>query len=556
MRAQQRARTGMCARLALIAIPLLAALALGQDGAIERATFVRMDDGVRLNTSVFIPDGPEPRSGWPAIVFVHGLGGSKTIAAARRAAGRGYVGLAYTVRGQGRREGGHPSDGLSTPVGDREAQDLRAMLAWLQEQHPVNPDRIGITGSSQGGLHAWMALAHGMRVAAAIPQNFTADVSRAVLINGGINPNAVIPSRSPLAYNPATIRNRRKWISAYDVPAMRSAVSKRDLRERLRGTRVPVMVQFAFEDGWGSPNNVIADFRALAGPKKLYLGTGGHGSPNVNSERDFRQRWADRWFDRWLKDVPNGIDAEPAVEVAMQGSWHHVPMPSFPPPATQMINYYLVGKSSKDGDLAREDLVDRTEYLKRNSELQGVAGGGALTAQTLEHRARAGFGGAGFYAAGARLYGDRGALARWQLDSLRFSTPPLGRDLALAGIPEVQLAIEGTAAKRQVALRLWDVERSTGRRRLLSRASLTTDRPEPDGHAVRIQLNALAYRVPAGNTIELEISNLDLDWDFESQRWRKLRAIPVFEGGALKLHTGEWLFSLLRLPEFDESAKR
>ena len=73
----------------------------GQAGAIEKTTFVRMDDGVRLNTSVFVPDGPEPPNGWPAIVFVHGLGGSKTSASAQRAASRGYFGLAYTVRGQG-----------------------------------------------------------------------------------------------------------------------------------------------------------------------------------------------------------------------------------------------------------------------------------------------------------------------------------------------------------------------------------------------------------------------------------------------------------------------
>ena len=37
---QQRARAKMCTPLALITVPLLAALALGQDGATENSTFV------------------------------------------------------------------------------------------------------------------------------------------------------------------------------------------------------------------------------------------------------------------------------------------------------------------------------------------------------------------------------------------------------------------------------------------------------------------------------------------------------------------------------------
>jgi len=66
----------------LIAAALRAALAVGHDGANEKLTFVRMDDGVRLKTSLFMPDGTAPPNGWPAIVCVHGLGGSKAAASA------------------------------------------------------------------------------------------------------------------------------------------------------------------------------------------------------------------------------------------------------------------------------------------------------------------------------------------------------------------------------------------------------------------------------------------------------------------------------------------
>ncbi len=536
------------------AVCFAACLAAFAQGGVERSdAFVAMDDGVRLNASVFVPEGAAADAGWPAIVFVHGLGGSKPAAAARRAAGRGYVGLAYTVRGQGRREGGAPSEGFSTPVGKREADDLRAMLAWLHENYPVDPRRIGITGSSQGGLHSWMAVAYEMGVAAAVPQNFTAELSRAVIVNGGIHSRAIVPENPPLAYSAETIELRRKAVVAYDAEALRKSAAARDLRARLRGAAVPVMAQFAFEDGWGPANNVIDDFRQLKGPRKLYLGTGGHGSPAVQAEQRFRQRWTDRWFDRWLRGERNGIDDEPPIEVAVMGSWRHLSLPSFPPPETQMTNYYLEGTGEKGGRLAREDRADRREHEKRNSGLQSAAPAGALTRQTLRHRGAASFGPAEFYAAGGPLRGPKGALSRFRLDSLRYTAAPLEQELMLLGIPEAQLALGGSASRRQIALRLWDAGPESGRRRLISRASMTTGRKSAsDGHAVRIAMSAAAYRIPAGHAIELELSNLDLAWDNAEQDWRRLWAIPLFDPGGLTVHTGERPFSLLRLPEYTE----
>lgn len=531
-------------------------LLLGHDGPSEIRSMVRMDDGVHLNVTVWHPALPPPEDGWPAIVFVHGLGGSKAAAAARRAASRGYVGLAYTVRGQGRRLNGAPSEGYSTPVGDREARDLRAMLDWLRGNHPVNPERIGITGNSQGGLHSWMAVAHDMGIAAAVPQNFTADVSRAVTPNGGINPRAIVPKNPPLAYRPATVAARRELITAYDVDGLRSVTARQDLRERLRGTTIPVMVQFAFEDGWGVANNVIDDFRALAGPRKLYLGTGGHGSANVASEVRFRQAWTYRWFDRWLKGERNGIESEPEVEIAVLDTWQHMSLSSFPPPEVQMTTYYLEGAGQKGGRLAREDRVDRTDYLQRSSEVATVDPSRAFTSQRLEHRPGTGFGLSEFYDARGPLRGPNGILTRFRVDALRYITPKVEQDLLLIGIPEVQLAYTGTARKRQLALRLWDVDESSRTRRLISRGSMTSEIESEEGRAKRIAMGATAYRLAAGRLIEIEISNLDLDWDYRRQAWRRLWTIPVFEPGEITIQTGEWLFSLLRLPEYPVHEER
>ena len=35
-----------------------------------------MDDGVRIDASLLLPDGPAPTGGWPAVMLFHGLGGN------------------------------------------------------------------------------------------------------------------------------------------------------------------------------------------------------------------------------------------------------------------------------------------------------------------------------------------------------------------------------------------------------------------------------------------------------------------------------------------------
>lgn len=48
-----------------------------------------------------------------------------------------------------------------------------------------------------------------------------------------------------------------------------------------------------------------------------------------------------RWFERWLKDVPNGIDQEPAVRVFVQGVNRWRDFAEWPPPGTTTTSWYL-----------------------------------------------------------------------------------------------------------------------------------------------------------------------------------------------------------------------
>lgn len=99
-----------------------------------------MNDGVRLDATVCQPAASAPSGGWPAVLIVHGHGdtGCKVscLARASRLAQRGYLTVAYSVRGQG------ASEGLSFHMGPREIFDLQDVVAWMEQTLPIDAQRI------------------------------------------------------------------------------------------------------------------------------------------------------------------------------------------------------------------------------------------------------------------------------------------------------------------------------------------------------------------------------------------------------------------------------
>ena len=121
---------------------LLLALALaGPAAAFSRADLaLPMDDGVSLAATLYLPDGPVPEGGWPAIVMFHGLGGNRTSSntiAENTFANQGYAVLTFDTRGHGQ------SGGLFSAVGERELQDFRAIHAWLAARK-IAPADLGV----------------------------------------------------------------------------------------------------------------------------------------------------------------------------------------------------------------------------------------------------------------------------------------------------------------------------------------------------------------------------------------------------------------------------
>ena len=101
-------------------------------------------------------------TGWPLLIAVHGLPATKQAAAARAAdfAQRGYLVVAYDVRGQGSGIALNPGKG-SGIMSLQEWIDMFEVIEWARSTYPnlVDNQRVGVFGVRQGGAHAWAAAA-------------------------------------------------------------------------------------------------------------------------------------------------------------------------------------------------------------------------------------------------------------------------------------------------------------------------------------------------------------------------------------------------------------
>src|SRR5262245_9293800 len=168
---------------------VLAVLALAAPGTAsafgKQDRMITMSDGVEIATTYYVPDGAPPAGGWPAVMLLHGLGGSRTTAtplgmslnsmAETQLAPQGYAALTFDARGHGQ------SQGLVSIDGPREIQDVRELFGWLAARPEVNRQRIGAFGYSYGGGAIWRATAEGVPFAAIEPAITWTDLYSALL---------------------------------------------------------------------------------------------------------------------------------------------------------------------------------------------------------------------------------------------------------------------------------------------------------------------------------------------------------------------------------------
>jgi len=263
-------------RLLVVSLAALAVASPAQAFSKQDGTQV-MDDGVSLATSLYLPDGRMPAGGWPAVVVLHGLAGTRGSVelVSTTLAEAGFAVLAYDARGHG------SSGGVITLAGPREVADLRAIRNALAARTDVSDARIGAWGISYGGGQIWNALAAGVPFAAAeVLQTWTSlydalwpqGLARSGIVAGLA---ASVAPRSPLI---ASLRDAA--VQSTNPAALGRLAAERSALGRASSIRTPTYLFQGRVDFVFDISQATTAFAGLKGPKKLYVGAFGH-SPST-----------------------------------------------------------------------------------------------------------------------------------------------------------------------------------------------------------------------------------------------------------------------------------
>jgi predicted acyl esterase len=303
---------------------LLAVAAAGFAIAAPAQAFTRTDqllamgDGVSLASSFYAPDGAPPAGGWPAVLVLHGIGGSRGTVneiAEQYLAPQGYAVLTVDARGHGE------SSGQSTFVGSRELADYAAAFTWLRSRPGVSDRKVGAMGFSLGGGSVWKLLtAPGARLAAAVPIMTWTSLYDALLPQGFAKAGLIASIRGLLPderWDPTVRALTDDALFNRNLPGIQEFARERSVRNDLERIRTPVFLIHGRRDDAFDMDQALSAFGRLKGPKRLYLGDLGH-TPAANPapERGYYLTQARLWFDRFLKGHLNGVDTRPKIELA------------------------------------------------------------------------------------------------------------------------------------------------------------------------------------------------------------------------------------------------
>jgi hypothetical protein len=260
-------------------------------------------------------------------------------------ASHGFIYVKQDVRGRG------GSNGVLDMNAMQESDGYDA-VEWAARLPSAN-GKVGMIGRSNPGLYAWYAaIAAPPHLAAIAPAVATADPLRIVPYIDMVFSPTIVPwlcltqvretmsDMSNLdvetAFNSLpVIESAQKsgcgrpkyWNDWFDHEKLDSYWHGLSIEERLNRVKVPVLgIGGWYDDARGTIRNYMGLDSLKTHPfQRLYMDAGAHkgidyvnGNFGVEARVDSRMLQL-RWFDHYLKDVDNGVDREPPVDIFIAG---------------------------------------------------------------------------------------------------------------------------------------------------------------------------------------------------------------------------------------------
>jgi len=487
-------------------------------------TLIPMPDGARLAAKIWLPEGAE-QDPVPAI-FEYIPYRKRDLTRVRDTrthpylAGHGYACVRVDLRGSGE------SDGvLADQYRQQELDDGMAVIRWLAEQPWCN-GRVGMMGISWGGFNSLQVAAHRPPELKAIITACSTDdlyldnmhYMGGCLLTDNLSEATTMFSVNSCPPDPALVGGRWRemwlerlagsglWLETWLEHQRRDAYWEHgSISEAYAAIQCPVLAVGGWADGY--TNAIFRLLEHLEVPRLGLVGPWGHRYPHLGRpgpDIGFLQE-ALRWWDHWLKGVETGIMKEPMLRAWMLDSV---------PPTTRYD--YRPGRWVAEPQWPPRERPLHTLPLAPNRLLidSDEAAGAAAEAQTVQSPLSV-----GLFAGKWCSYTAAPDLPHDQREedggALVYQSPPLEEGVEIIGAPVVELEVSANRPVAMVAARLSDVAPDGKATRVTYGLLNLTHRNghaepeslEPDRrYRVRVSLNHVAQRFPAGHRLRLSLS--------------------------------------------------
>ncbi len=522
---------------------------------------VTFSDGYRTRADVRWPTASPGPCGWPLAVIVHGWPADKNgpvAAMASEYAARGYLTVAYDVRGQGSGIALNPGRG-TTLMAFAEWLDLFEIMEWVESQQPSLVDfaRIGVTGISQGGAHSWAAAAWSGRTP---PPN--ARRSAPFPVVRAIAPTVMVPSHTDAATFDGTAfvdswagfafaqpnanfvldsafqTTMRNFVLADDPAGMRAwmrADPGRDFQSLLATSTTATLAVMAWHDESMSATPTL---RALASmpattPKRALLTTGNHGTPTNAYESARVDEVRRAWFDRFLKGAFEPVELGPPVLSAV-----------IPPTAAEYLTGSTLWRHRADATFPPANATNAVWHLRQGAQLTIAAPTTNEAPEVVQHVVPTGYTLQNWRADGAGGNVPL-ALSRLPLSSFSYTTTPFAQDQEVAGVPQLQLEVTAQQARFVLSARLEIVPASGSAQVVAQGGTGVSLASAPATTTVTIEMSATDFVVPAGARLRLSVRNHYL---VKAAAVEAFRCMPVFTSSSAAVEHKPGMLSRLTLP--------